>query len=437
MTTEDRLRLHLGGKDVTWRTEGSTTLALWSEEGTPHAAILVPPPPTAASIVDAFLVARPTGARLTLVHEGPLSPIAMRSAARFGLTLLDAGTLPEPPAALAPPAPEPVAAPAEVLADVVLPLTLAHEPPAPILADVQPEVPLLPAAPMPEPLLLLPAHEEPAFEPQAIEIPDLAAEAEPVHEPYAMIMPWDVEAPGLAIAPPALAEVILDIPAAPELPEVVEPAAAPEATPAPPVEAEVYGIAVEPAAPVEVAEPVEVVAEAAPVAEASAAEPIEAPTVPETPVEVTPEPVPAPSEVTIPLLEPGFRLPWETTAPAAEAGTVSVQVSAAELASLPWHAHAPIEEHVEVMAGNPRPRRHATRPTLAGAPEGGTWGLPWPRPVAPTDGLSVADPRIWSAQERVHAMRDELDARVGAASFGAVRPDGSPWIKRIQTFGSP
>lgn len=443
MTTEDRLRLHLGGKDVTWRTEGTTTLALWTEDGAQHAAILVPPPPTAASIVDAFLVARPTGARLTLVHDAPLSPTALRSASRFGLRLLDASTLPEPTPA-APPAPEPEAqapAPTVVLADVVVPIAPAPEPFA--LAPEMPAPTLLPA-PGPTPLLL-PAHEEPL---PALPGPAPAPEAaEPAAEPDpAPIVAVELAAPEL-FAPQAGADVDAGMaaiePLAPLLPEpapeaaVGEPDAAaveveplPAAAPGAPIDVAPSGV--EAAVAVEVEVEVATVEVAAPVPVAAPDEPAHA----EAPVAVAP----IPAEVTVPLLEPGFRLPWEipaTAAPPAAPATTTVNVSAAELAALPWHAHAPIEEHVEVMPGNARPRRFADRPTTRPPDAGATWGLPWPRPVVPTDGLSVADPRIWSAQERVHAVREELDARLGAASFGAVKPDGSPWIKRIQTFGSP
>lgn len=271
MTTEDRLRLHLAGKQVTWRTEATATVATWDEDGAPCALACLPQPLTAASVLDAYLSLRP--ARLTLVCEGDPSPVARRSAARFGVTLLDAASLPELPPAAAPP---------------------VAPPPAPVPAPT----PL----PAPEPLVATPE-----------------------------------------VAPPA---------------------------------------AVLPPAPVPV------------------------------------------------LVEDGPALPWDPSVPPVEP-SITIEVTAGELLALPWHQNASVEETVEIVA-TPRKPRGGMRPTMM-VPDGGSWGLPWPRPVASTEALSRADPRIWSSQERVHAMREELDASVGAASFGAVKPEGSPWLRRMQT----
>lgn len=363
MTLEDRLRLHLADKGAAWRTEAAMTIALWEEDG-PRAVALLPQPLSAASVVEAY-VARPPGARLTLVHEGPLSPVAQRSAARFGIALLDAATLPEPAPAFEL---EVAAMDAAPSTPVFEPL---HAPPALLVAH--------------EPALLLPAHAE------ASVVPD---------EPLPALFFEGV--PTLGPAEPA---------PAPELP------------------LDLLAVADEILALAPAYEP--------PIVEASASVTVETSVVPGPPAVAEAAPaiatVQAPDEPA-PLVEDGPALPWDPKLPLAEAPLL-VQVTAAELAALPWHAHAPIEEHVEIMAGSPRARRHVERPTLAPSLDAHSWGLPWPRPVPSTDALSIADPRIWSSQERVHAMREDLDARVGAASFGAVKPEGSAWIRRMQTFG--
>lgn len=325
MTVLDRLRLHLADKGATWRDEASGTYAAWTGPEGACAVAVLPQPLTAASIVDAY-VARPSGARLTLVHEGPLSPVALRSAARFGIALLDAATLPALPA----PGPVPVAPASEA--------ALVFEAP-PLLAAPEPE----PLLPLPEATPLLPAHEDAPLQ--------VVVEG-PAEEAAAVEVVVDAPVPALAAAlPPPAAEVVVTV-----------------AAPAP-----------EPALVIE------------------------------------------------------GTLPWDPAVPVAEPAP-AIQVTAGELAALPWHDHAPIEEHVEVMVGSPRARRHVERPTVAGAPD---WGLPWPRPVPPTDGLSIADPRIWHAQERMHAVRESLDLAGGASSFGAVKPEGSAWLKRVQGLGAP
>jgi len=77
MRVQDKLRLHLANTTV----EG-TWLA---HEG----------PLSAADVIDAYNQGG-RGARVTLVHEGPVGDVARRSAARFGVTLVDAAALPEP-----------------------------------------------------------------------------------------------------------------------------------------------------------------------------------------------------------------------------------------------------------------------------------------------------------------------------------------------------
>ena len=502
MTTEDRLRLHLAGKDVTWRTEGPTTIALWTEDGAPRAILLPPQPPTAAAIVDAYVAARATGARLTLLHEGALSPVAQRSASRFGLALLDAATLPDP--APAEETPLPPAAPVlpglpVLLAAPTLDVVLAPEVAPPPMPEETP-------APFPpyEPLLLLAPHEaEPLL---LLPAPDADASSGPLSVEEAPMPLAPLDAPAVAPAPavdetpeaPAVEEAppLLEPPALPAPPEVTLTVAvegpAPDAAPAPlamlpdmetafawmdapPVallpDAEAAFASMD-APPIAMLPDMEAafawmdappVADAAVLLDASAADPVpeplsavaapaEAPSVVEVAVVAEPDaapavelpPMPAPepvAEAALPVasvtVEPGLALPWDVAAPAPQPEPV-VQVTAAELAALPWHVHAPIEEHVEVMQGAPRARRFVDRPTVTGgAPDGASWGLPWPRPVAPTDGLSIADPRLWASQERVHAVRENLDAQMGAASFGAVKPEGSPWIRRLQSFGTP
>lgn len=122
-------------------------------------------------------------------------------------------------------------------------------------------------------------------------------------------------------------------------------------------------------------------------------------------------------------------LPWHGPAPSLDVEPAAVDPM--EVLAMPWFqvAHARVDEQVEVMAGSPRaPRGPAFRPTQM--PD---WGLPWPRPPTPADGLAIADPRIWGARERVRAVHDDLD-RKGGGSFGQVRPaDGSAWLKRVQT----
>lgn len=296
MTLEDKLRLHLADKTVTWRHDvpGALVAAAWRDPD-PHLVVAHAAAPTAAQVVDAYMLAKAENARLTLLLAAAPNPVAQRSIARFGIATLDAAALPD-----AAPAPEPRLAPAPEAS----PLLLAA--PEPELSLPTPaEAPLLPA---PEPALLVEA---------------------PASEPAAITLTTHVEIP---LAPP-------------------------------------------------------------------------------------------------PLVEEG-RLPWDLDAPRDEA-TLSIEVSAAELAALPWHAHAPLEEHVEIITSAPRQRgkRATERPTLTNPKD---WGLSW-RPTSPStsDALAIHDPSLWHNAQRVHAIRDQLDQRKGAASFGTLKPD-SPWLRKIQ-----
>ncbi|HVM46241.1 MAG TPA: hypothetical protein VM582_09925, partial [Candidatus Thermoplasmatota archaeon] len=119
-----------------------------------------------------------------------------------------------------------------------------------------------------------------------------------------------------------------------------------------------------------------------------------------------------------------------------------VHVEAAELAQMPWNLR---DDQHEMLPAGRTTRLAPARPTLVDnlaprAPRPGAmahdWGLPWPRPVAQTGGLAIADPKVWHAQERIHSVREDLD-RIGAPSFGAVKPEGSAWLKRLTEFGGP
>lgn len=147
----------------------------------------------------------------------------------------------------------------------------------------------------------------------------------------------------------------------------------------------------------------------------------------------TPRPAPAP-EIVVAQSAPepevaheAPSMPWDLSLSAPEPEPVHVE--AAELAAMPWNLHT--EQHELLPAG--RETRFAPQRPTAMAPD---WGLPWPRPVAPTDGLAIADPRVWHQQQRIQAVRDDLD-KIGAPSFGAVKPEGSAWLKRLSQFGGP
>lgn len=125
-----------------------------------------------------------------------------------------------------------------------------------------------------------------------------------------------------------------------------------------------------------------------------------------------------PAHVEEPLCVPP--LPW--SGPAPEPAFADVAVAPLEMLALPWHAEL---EATDLTVIQRRPAG-AMRPTQV--PD---WGLPWPRPVAPADGLAIADPKLWGNQERMRAVRDDL-AATGGGSFGQFKPEGSAWLKRLQ-----
>lgn len=114
-------------------------------------------------------------------------------------------------------------------------------------------------------------------------------------------------------------------------------------------------------------------------------------------------------------------LPW--SGPAPEPAIAAVHVEPLELLALPWHAELGDAAEVTVLERRPA---GMMRPTQM--PD---WGLPWPRPIAATDGLAIADPKLWGNQARMQAVRDDLVAK-GAPSFGQIKPEGSAWLKRLQ-----
>lgn len=378
MPLHEKLRLHLADKEASWR-DG---VVAWTEAGERHLLVPVEGGLTAAAVVDAHLAALREGARARVAYEGGATSVARGAAERFGVALIDASALVLPAEA-----PAPVEEPAPVVE-----LHATFLPP--------PEPELLPA---PEPALLLPA----AF-------PAVAEAAIPA--------PPDFPAPGdgffdaldMALVREALAEPE----AAPEVP-LLEPA--PEE-----IEADLVAVAqaIDDALAAMVAEtPVEAPVEAA-------APEVVAPAAPEPAVEVAVEPasVVVPVALPEPAVADGPALPWDPAAPA-EAPLAEAAVTPDELAALPWNA-LPEEHHELLPAGRARGVDHHPTTLLPPAPG---WGLPWPRPTPPADGLAIADPSIWRAQERIAAVREDLD-RAGGGSFGAVKPDGSAWLKRIQTY---
>jgi hypothetical protein len=154
------------------------------------------------------------------------------------------------------------------------------------------------------------------------------------------------------------------------------------------------------------------------------------------PAHVEPEPAPPPAAPSPAAPEPDVdpRFPWPVAPPVEP--PLRLRVSADELAAMPWNApHVllqaaplPDEEHHELLVSERRPAG-GFRPSQMP-----NWGLPWPRPVPPTDGLAIADPKLWGARERVHAVREDLD-RIGSGSFGAVKPEGSGWLKKLRSDG--
>lgn len=398
MTFQDKLRHHLAEKDVTWTFDGSRAVASWNEAG-PRLLVGVPGTLAAASVLDAYVEAQAQQARVTVVHEGPATPVALRAATRFGVTLLDATHWPVPapsivepePAAEAPIDSAPVAPLPEVVPDVAAPALAETLPEMPFVLEAVADAPsfaepaLLLAAH--EALLLLPAHVEEAADLLAPVAEPAAVEGELAIEALAAVLP--VEAPAFEAEPLAVAEEVL------------------------PVEAE---------AEVELAEAV--------------FEPVVAEPQPESEPAPVVDYIEAPSYAAPELAHASLdaEMPWAVAATQPEPVAV-LSIAHEELAALPWHVPAAAEgeeDHVELLPGNPRQRRFVDHPTAAAS----GWGLPWPRPVAPADGLAIADPRIWKTADRLHAVREDLD-KVGAPSFGAAPSEGSQWLKRISQFGAP
>lgn len=335
MRAHAAVQAYLADKNATW----SDNLATWNEDGAERLLAHVDGPLTADAIIDAHVRALARHATLTIAHSGEATPVARRTAARFGVALLDATSLP-PPAAAA------------------------------TSGEASPEVPvLLPAGGHP---LLLPAHAPPAAPP--FELGEAIASA--WTDALAAIERRDAR---VAVAVESTGE------AAP-VPPVVAPVLAPTGV-ASPVGAEAAGVAspVEPALIEARSDPEPVVAHADPA------------------------------------------LPWDLSVSAPEPEPVHVE--AMELAAMPWNLHS--EQHELMPAGRAASFAPA-RPTQLAQ----DWGLPWPRPVVPTGGLAIADPKLWHNQERIESVREDL-AKAGAPSFGAVKPEGSAWLKRITEFGAP
>lgn len=138
-------------------------------------------------------------------------------------------------------------------------------------------------------------------------------------------------------------------------------------------------------------------------------------------VDTTPAPK-APS-----LLDEGSpELPWDRAPKPPETGP-TLTIPEDEFEAMPWN----VVDNVLMPAGRHTRAGPAFRPSQT--PD---WGLPWPRPMAPMDGLSKADPALWGSQDRIRAIRDDLE-RAGAPSFGATKPEGSAWLKRLSEFGPP
>lgn len=126
--------------------------------------------------------------------------------------------------------------------------------------------------------------------------------------------------------------------------------------------------------------------------------------------------------------QPDDAMPWDVTVTTPE--PQPVHVDAHELIAFPWVAHPEEEhdDHLELLPAGRTTRRFAgERPTQTP----GNWGLPWTRPGVTPEALALQDPRIWRSQERIQAVRSDLD-KLGAPSFGAAKPvDGSAWLRKI------
>lgn len=329
LSLEAKLRLHLAQHNVQWRHDvaGFSVIATWQDD---EARMLLASdtPIRAALVVDAFTLAQRERAHATLVHQTEPSSVARDAAARLGVFLLDAATLPDAP---------------EGPVEDMLAASLGP------LPAIEPVTATGPAAPL-------------ALE-ALVAVAPIAASGPPLLEAHVDAAP--TEAP-LAVPNP-IVHAVAHVPSPPMLVAHVE-------------------------------------------------------TIP------TPAP-PAP-----PVLDVFPPLPWQI--PAAEPDTTtSITISDDERFAMPWNPR-PIEPDHEVMTGSPRRVQKVDHPTsLQGVPP--NWGLPWPRQgAAPSDGLALHDPTLWSAKDRVHALREDLDLK-GGSSFGAVQNQGSAWLKRIQSFGSP
>lgn len=381
MSHAEAVRAYLANKNATW----SDALASWTEEGKEHLLLRIDGPLHADAIVDAHLRALARGAKLAIAPSGEATLVARRTAARFGIALIDPATLPRP-------APHPAAT-----------------------GEASPVVrALAPREPGPH---LLSAREPAAFDLlgeiatawsdalAAIERRDARAAPPPARGvSYDLPIPGFFRALERVPAEPidaAHAFAALDAlaagPADGASPEVlfVAPASAPVASPA---------AMLDPAR-----EPVPAGADLAPAGDAS------------------PGVVVAHSDAEPALAHADPALPWDLSLSTLEAEPVRVE--AAELAAMPWNLHS--EQHELLPAGRTS-SRVAVRPSQLAH----EWGLPWPRPAVPTGGLAIADPKLWHDRERLAAVREDLD-RVGAPSFGAVKPEGSAWLKRLHEFGAP
>lgn len=337
-------------------------------EGPERLVITIEGPLAADAIIDAHVRALATtgrgrspsdassaparGTPLTIIHTGDATPVALRTAARFGITLERRA---EPAAPAAPPAPREF--------DLANDIGAAWSDALDAIARRDARAPTAP----PDPAFELPA---PGFF-RALE--RAPAEALDAAQAFAAMD---------ALAAPTAGE------ATPEVRPVADPAEAVAAEAVPP-----------------------------------------APTAPAVPTtgEASPEVLVAHSDPEPALAHADPALPWDLSLGAPEPEPVHVE--AAELASMPWNLHE--EQHEMLPAGRVSSLVPA-RPTQLAQ----DWGLPWPRPVVPTGGLAIADPKLWHAQERIGMVREDLD-RAGAPSFGAVKPEGRAWLKRLHEFGAP
>lgn len=379
MSHAEAVQAYLANKNATW----SDDLASWTEDGKEHLLLRVDGPLNAETIVDAHVRALARGATLAIAPSGEATPVARRTAARFGITLLDPATLPQP-------APHPAAT-----------------------GEATPVVPAL--APH-EPVLLLTAHEPAAFD----LLDDIATAWS---DALAAIERRDARrAP--APAPAASYD--------PPIPGFFR---ALEREPAEPIDASDAFAALDALAvgPTGEASPevLLVASEGAPVALPAmpnpALEPVPTGADLATTGDASPVVVVAHSEAEPALAHADPALPWDLSLSAPEPEPVHVE--AAELAAMPWNLHS--EQHELLPAGRTSSLVAARPSQLAHE-----WGLPWPRPVVPTGGLAIADPKLWHDQERLAAVREDLN-KVGAPSFGTVKPEGSAWLKRLHEFGAP